>query len=152
MAQALEREDLTHRLPTKDEVASAADAATALANAREADGGLVIAKMKGHGPVRLAPAICDLIIDMLGHVARGDMVTLVPIGAMLTTQQAADLLNVSRPYLSQLLKDKKIPFVPVGSHRRVKFEDLMAYKQIRDASRNQALDELARLGQEFDLS
>jgi excisionase family DNA binding protein len=100
--------------------------------------------------VRIAPAISELIVDLLGHVARGDMVTLVPTGAMLTTQQAADMLNVSRPHLSGLLKKGDIPFIPIGSHRRVKFVDLIAYKERRDAARNTALDELARLGQEFD--
>jgi excisionase family DNA binding protein len=143
--------DLTRRLPTREEIASAAEAATALANARAKNGSLLI-----HGdhdePVRLAPALANLMIDLLGHVSRGDMVTLVPTGAMLTTQQAADLLNVSRPYLSKLLKDGDIPFIPIGSHRRVMHADLMAYKERRDAARTAALDELARLGQEFDAS
>lgn len=151
MAEAANVTDLTSRLPTKDEIASAAEAATALANAREDSGKLAIAGPAGE-PVCLAPAIADLIVDLLGHVARGDMVTLVPTGAMLTTQQAADILNVSRPYLSRLLKEEKIPFVQVGSHRRVPLMDLMAYKERRDAGRNKALSDLARLGQEYDAS
>ncbi len=122
-----------------------------MAGARTEKGALVI-----HGgddkPVRLAPAIAELMIDLLGHVARGDMVTIIPTGAMLTTQQAADILNVSRPHLSKLLKAGEIPFIPVGSHRRIMHADLMAYKERRDAARNAALDELARLGQEFDAS
>lgn len=151
MGDAAEVTDLTRRLPTRDEIASAAEAATALANARAENGALTIAGPDGE-PVRLAPAIGDLIVDLLGHVARGDMVTLVPTGAMLTTQQAADILNVSRPYLSKLLKEGEIPFIPVGSHRRVLHADLMAYKEKRDAARTAALDELARLGQEYDAS
>lgn len=149
MGNAAEVIDLTRRLPTREEVASAAEAATALANVRAEDGSLELRDAEGE-PKRLAPAIADLMIDLLGHLARGDMVTLVPMGAMLTTQQAADILNVSRPYLSKLLKEGEIPFIPVGSHRRVMHADLMAYKERRDAGRNAALDELARLGQEFD--
>lgn len=141
--------DLTRRLPTPEEIDNAAEAVTALVHARECDGRLVILGADGR-ELRIAPAIGDLLVDLLGHVARGDMVTLVPLGGMLTTKQAADLLNVSRPFLSGLLKKGEIPFIPVGSHRRVMHADLMAYKAHRDAARNAALDELARLGQEFD--
>jgi excisionase family DNA binding protein len=141
--------DLTRRLPTREEVASAAEAATTFALAAR-DGGAVVIHDQSGRPVQLAPAVSDLVIDILSHIARGDMVTLVPIGAMLTTQQAADILNVSRPYLSGLLKDGTIPFIPIGSHRRVRFDDLMAFKARRDAGRLKALKDLARLGQEFD--
>lgn len=143
--------DLTHRLPTSDEVRSANEAAIALARAKSRDGALIVGEGSSE-QLRLAPAISELLVDILGHIARGEMVTFVPVGSMLTTQQAADLLNVSRPYLSGLLKNGEIPFVPIGSHRRVKFEDLIAYKNRRDSSREAALNELARLGQEFDAS
>ncbi|MCY3852993.1 MAG: helix-turn-helix domain-containing protein [Gammaproteobacteria bacterium] len=146
LAQVL---DLTHRLPTREEVTNAADAAAVLASARAEDGALVIGGLNTKS-VNLATAIADLVIDLLRHIANGDMVTLVPIGAMLTTQQAADILNVSRPYLSKLLKDGEIPFIPVGSHRRVMHKDLMAYKKKRDAVRVKVLDDLAKRGQGFD--
>ncbi len=151
MDSAAEATDLTRRLPTQDEIACAAEAATALAQARAADGVLAIHGEDGK-PVLLAPAIADLVIDLLGGVASGNAVTLVPAGGMLTTRQAADILNVSRPHLSKLLKEGEIPFIPVGAHRRVMHADLMAYKDRRDAARNAALDEIARLGQEFDAS
>lgn len=143
--------DLTRRLPTSDEVRSAAEAAIALARAKSQDGALTVGEAPGE-QLRLAPAISELLVNILGHIARGEMVTFVPVGSMLTTQEAADLLNVSRPYLSGLLKKGDIPFVPIGSHRRVKFEDLIAYKDRRDSVRAAALDELTRLGQEFDAS
>lgn len=141
--------DLTQRLPTHDEIESAAEASRALAHVQSETGSLVLSGENGD-QVQLAPAIADLIVNLLGHVASGNMVTLVPTGAMLTTQQAADILNVSRPFLSKLLKEDKIPHVPVGSHRRVMLADLMAYKEQRDSTRKAALNELADLGQEFD--
>ena len=151
MSNTTDAVDLGHRLPTQDEIACAAQAVTALAHARGGNGVLAIHHEDGE-PVRLAPAIADLVIDLLGGVASGHTVALVPTGAMLTTQQAADILSVSRPHLSKLLKSGKIPFVLVGAHRRVRRTDLMAYIDRRDAARHAALDDLARLGQEFDAS
>jgi len=147
MSNATDAVDLGRRLPTEEEIACAAQAVTA----RGGNGVFAIHRENGE-PVRLAPAISDLVLDLLGSVASGHAVTLVPAGAMLTTQQAADILSVSRPHLSMLLKTGKIPFVSVGSHRRVKHADLMAYIDRRDAARHAALDELARLGQQFDAS
>ena len=106
--------------------------------------------LKNGETVRLAPAIADLVIDLLGHVVSGHGVTVTPTGAMLTTQQAASILNFPRSHLSKLLKSGKIPFISIGSHRRVMHTDLMAYMDRRDAARHTALDDLASLGQEFD--
>jgi excisionase family DNA binding protein len=145
-------EALSERLPTLDETRKASEVMSAMARARMDDGVLPIALRKADGEIEieLPPALGELMLSMLTHVARGEMVTFVPYGAELTTQKAADLLNVSRPFLTKLLESGEIQFHRVGSHRRVRVNDLLAYKTKRDGERGSALDDLQRLGQEFD--
>jgi excisionase family DNA binding protein len=95
--------------------------------------------------------VVELIAHMLGQLAEGRGVSIIPSFAELTTQQAADMLNVSRPYLIKLLEDGKIPFHLVGRNRRITFQDLIEYKRRDDAQRRAAADELADLTQELGL-
>lgn len=92
--------------------------------------------------ITLTPVLSELFLELLGYIGSGDAVTLLPIQQMLTTQQAADLLNVSRPYLIKLVEKGDIAHSMVGRHRRVKAEDLFAYKSARAKARAEALDEL----------
>lgn len=92
-----------------------------------------------------------LLVDILAQMAQGNAVTIVPIHAELTTQQAADYLNVSRPFVVRLLEEGKIPFRKVGTHRRVRFEDLVKYREISLAEQKAAADELTRQAQELGL-
>lgn len=90
-----------------------------------------------------------LFAQMLAHMANGDGVAVLPTHKRLTTQQAADALNVSRPYLIKLLEEGKIPHEKVGRHRRVRLDDVLDYRRKSLAEQNAAADDLSRLGQEW---
>lgn len=104
------------------------------------------------GPaVELPAAAVDLLVDMLTQMADGNAVTLVPTRTELSTQQAADLLGVSRPFLVKILDERKIPYRRVGRHRRILLTDLMRYRESMDAQRHEILDELTAQAQELGM-
>src|SRR5215213_97345 len=101
--------------------------------------------------IRLPHSILKVIMEVVHEMARGNAVRVMPIHAELTTQQAAELLNVSRPFLVSLLEQGEIKYRKVGTHRRILLEDLLVYKDRRDRERLSALDELAKEDQRLGL-
>jgi excisionase family DNA binding protein len=108
-------------------------------------------RLEGGRELVLPSAAKTLLTLLLTEMSRGNAVTIIPIHAELTTQEAADFLNVSRPYLISLLEKNEIKFHMVGTHRRIRFEDLSAYKQNKDREREADMAELAKLSQELDM-
>ena len=102
-------------------------------------------------PIELPPGAALLLMDILEAMAAGRGITLIPENAELTTVQAADMLNVSRPFLIKLLEEKALPCRKVGAHRRIRMEDVMAYKARIDADREAVLDQLVAEAQEQDM-
>lgn len=91
----------------------------------------------------LPEAATRLLIRILDETARGNRVALVPLDAELTTQQAADMLNVSRPHLISLVEAGRIPHHKVGTHRRIRMADVVSFREAAEAERQRALDDLA---------
>lgn len=101
--------------------------------------------------VEVPASALRLFVDVLAQLANGNAVTIAPVQAELTTQQAADVLNVSRPYLIKLLEEQKMPFRQVGNRRRIRLQDLMDYKRRDDLQRRKVLAELTREAQELGI-
>jgi excisionase family DNA binding protein len=143
--------------PSPDIAAEAGEAARSLAPLlRKRKGGQHITLVaEGDLPARVVVprAALELFVRILGEMASGNAVTIVPVHAELTTQQAAELLNVSRPFMVKLLEEGRLPFRLVGTRRRVRFEDLARFRQRDDEERSKVMDELTaeaqRLGLEY---
>ncbi|MCY4515147.1 MAG: helix-turn-helix domain-containing protein [Candidatus Tectomicrobia bacterium] len=102
-------------------------------------------------PVHIPTPAVRLLKEILNHMARGNGVALTPLDTELTTRRAADLLQVSRTHLVQLLEDGRIPHRKVGAHRRVRARDLLDYRRNTEFRRHEALDELTAIDQKLGL-
>jgi excisionase family DNA binding protein len=134
------------RMPSAPEIENANQIREVLADRIRDDGPThlkIVLDADTRGELVLMPALARSLMELLRHVGSGRAVTIVPTDEMLTTQKAADILNVSRPHLIKLLESKALPHEKVGRHRRIRAEDVFNYKKRRDAERAQALAELA---------
>ena len=142
-------------LPTAEEIVLARESGRALSaylqtRAETQQIEIVDDRGKTH-PVRMPVSALRLLVDVLTEIGDGNAVSIIPIHAELTTQEAADVLNVSRPFLVQLLERGEIPFHKIGTHRRVRYQDVVAYKERIDAERSRALDALAEQAQALEM-
>jgi excisionase family DNA binding protein len=144
-------------IPTEEEVMlarSSSQRLTAYLQDRSPQRTIQIMKDSGLGEeesIAIPASAFDLLIEVLTQMAQGNAVTIVPLHAELTTQEAADILNVSRPYFVELLEAGKIPFRKVGTRRRVLCEDVLNYKKEIDSQRMKVLQELAAQAQELNM-
>lgn len=141
-------------LPTDQEIALAKEGSRELSmviETKEEVQEITVRHGESEQIVRLPSAAVQLLMDILVNIGQGNAVQVVPVHAELTTQEAADLLMVSRPYLIKLLDEGKISYRKVGTHRRVQYGALLAFKEQEAAARKASLDELAEQAQELEM-
>jgi len=146
---------MEHLLPNPDQEL----ARTALISVRRVlaehegqDGPVTLTVADGAEPVVVPRAAIDLLVSVLGNMAAGQSVSIVPLHAELTTQQAAEILNVSRPFVVKMLDEGRIAYRLVGAHRRIRADSLLEYQRENDARGRAAADELVGLSQEMGLT
>ncbi len=142
-------------LPSAEEIALAKLSSQELSAVMEANGDVqqinVVGRDGANHQLKLPASAVKLMIELLTQLGQGNSVNITPIHAELTTQEAADLLNMSRPTFIKLLDTGDIPHSRKGNRRKVAFVDVMKFKQETDEKRLATLDELTALDQELDL-
>jgi len=146
----------TQEIPTADAIREAKEALRQLAGLAAPGRAAAHVRVGAEGAtpeqaVTVPRQAFEIFLEVLGQMANGNAMTILPVHAELTTQQAADLLNVSRPFLIGLLEEGVIPYRRVGTHRRVLAADVLAHKRRDEAERRQVLDELAADAQQHGL-
>lgn len=144
---------LTTEKPTDRDVELARVASSILSAHADAlgraDGRLRVQVDASEDLVELPHMVTRLLQMILENITAGRAINIVPLNAELTTQQAADMLGVSRPFLIKLLKDDQIEYRTVGRHRRIQLVELLKFKEKNKKERAKALDELTKIGQEL---
>jgi excisionase family DNA binding protein len=140
-------------MPTEDDIRLAKEGSRTLSPfiSDQETPSLRVTDSKKSAEIVLPQDVFKLLLSVLAEIGRGNAVTVMPVEAELTTQQAADILNVSRPYLITLLDEGQIPYRKVGTRRRVKLIDVLAYKRRIDEARMKVLEELTAEAQELDM-
>ena len=140
-------------LPTPDEMEEAKASSRTLAKYADADRvQMTLRGSNGESDELVLPGhVLQMLLTVLSEMSQGNAISLIPRHQELSTQEAASLLNVSRPFLVGLLEKGEIPYHKVGSHRRVRLEDVLAYKENVDRHRVDALDRLTELSQQEDM-
>ncbi len=156
---ALTVEQLTMARPSQED----AEAVTQLDRALESALAASAQTLNGTAPHRLALvgpdgshvpiplSVYELLHEIVHHMARGDSITLVPRHKELTTQQAAEVLNISRPFLIKLLDRGEMPYRREGTHRRIALEDVLDYRDRRSAKRQRGIEHLAQRSQDLNI-
>lgn len=110
---------------------------------------IVITGEKAH--IQLPTSAFQVLNTILQHMARGEAISIIPSETEISTQQAAEMLNVSRPHVVKLLEQREIPYQKTGTHRRIKLKDLEQFMEKRDKERHKHLEELAKQAQELEM-
>ena len=141
-------------IPSKEDSRVAQDSSRRLAGLQATSQKSLSIRVESDGEGETIPiplSLFRMIAEILTNMARGNAVTIVPLHAELTTQEAADILNVSRPFVIQQVDAGRLPHRKVGTHRRILFADVLEYKRKSDADCQQALKEMTRQAQELDM-
>jgi excisionase family DNA binding protein len=116
------------------------------------ESGAPLRRVSGEGDeLDVPPALVNLLLSVAEELERGNGVSVLPLHRQLTTTEAAQLLNVSRPHVIALLERGELPFEKVGTHRRIRLADVIAYRQAQDQRRREALDDMVRQGEDLGL-
>jgi excisionase family DNA binding protein len=137
-------------LPTPEEMEDAKASSRTLAKYADADRvQMTLRGSNGEADELVLPGhVIQMLLTVLSEMSQGNAISLIPRHQELSTQEAASILNVSRPFLVGLIEQGEIPHHKVGSHRRVRLEDVLTYKERVDEQRLDALDRLTGVSQD----
>lgn len=141
------------KLPSNEDIEQAKQSSRTLSKFHDSERvTMSIQASDGESETVILPGIVmQMLLDILADISQGKAISIIPYDAELSTQQAAHMLNVSRPFLVKLLEENKIPHRKVGTHRRVYVKDLIDYKDRIGQARKETLKELSQLSQSMDM-